>query len=256
MTDLAGKTAVVTGSSRSIGAEIARTLARAGSDVVVNSRSSREEAESVAAECRAFGVRSTAVVSDVSRPGGVDQLARATFDQHARVDILINTVGVSPRVAFLDMSFEDWNETMSINANSMFLTCKAFVPSMAERRWGRIVNMSGHAYLHIHGTGVHTKASKAAVMGLTRGLAGELARFNITANHIAPSLIDTPERRNKYYRDNDPKWDPQSRGVDKVPLKRLGKTSEVAGLVRFLCSEDGAYMTGQTFLVNGGLIAV
>jgi 3-oxoacyl-[acyl-carrier protein] reductase len=256
MGDLTGKTAVVTGSSRSIGAEIARTLAKAGADVVVNSRSSTDEAEAVAAECRKLGVRATAIVADVSQRDGIDHLARTAIDQHGKVDILVNGVGISPRVPFLDMSFEDWNETMNINVNSVFLACQRFVPGMVERRWGRIINMSGHAYLHITGTGVHVKASKAAIMGLTRGLAGELARYDITANHVAPSLIDTPERRNKYYKDNDPKWDPQSRGVDKVPLKRLGKPSEVAGLVRFLCSEDAAYLTGQTYLVNGGVTAL
>lgn len=256
MRNLAGKTALVTGSSRSIGAEIARTLARQGANVVVNARSSAEEAHAVANKCAALGAQAIAVVADVSSADGVAALADAALTRFGTVDILVNAVGVSPRVPFLQMSFEDWSKVFDINVHSAFRTCQAFTPGMIERKWGRIINISGHAYLHIHGTGVHVKASKAALVGLTRGLAGELAAHGITANHVAPERIDTPERRNKYYRDNDPKWDAVSRGVDKVPLKRLGKTSEVAGLVRFLCSEEAAYMTGQTYLVNGGAFAV
>lgn len=256
MGDLSGKCAVVTGSSRSIGAEIARALAGAGADVVVNSRTSSAEADGVAAECRAFGVRALTVVADVSDPAGARKLAATAEAQMGKVDILVNNVGISPRIPFLDLTWEDWNTALNVNLQSVFLCCKEVVPGMTRREWGRIVNITGHAYLHIHGTGVQTKASKAAIMGLTRGLAGELARYKITANHVAPSLIDTPPRRNKYYKDADPKWDAQSRGVDKVPLKRLGKASEVAALVKFLCTEDAAYLTGQTYLVNGGMTAL
>ncbi|WP_159586688.1 SDR family NAD(P)-dependent oxidoreductase [Chelativorans xinjiangense] len=252
---LSGKVALVTGSSRSIGAEIVRALARDGADVVVNVRTAGGEAEAVAEECRGAGVRATVVVADVSSDEGTKALAAGALDAFGRVDILVNNVGASPRMPFLDMAYEDWSTLFDINANSMFRMCKLIVPQMVERGWGRIINMGGHAHINIHGTGVHVKATKAAVVGLTRGLAGELAQHGITANVVAPHAIDTPPRHNKYYRDNDPKWDPVSRGVDKIPVGRLGKPAEIAALIRFLCSDDAAYLTGQTYLVNGGIAA-
>jgi NAD(P)-dependent dehydrogenase (short-subunit alcohol dehydrogenase family) len=255
MAQFTGKVAVVTGSSRSMGAEIVRSLAESGADVVVNARTAGDEAEAVAAECRDYAVRAIPVVCDVSTPAGADVLAKAALDAFGRVDILVNNVGVSPRMPFLDITFEDWTTCLQINVNSMFLTAKRFTPSMIENKWGRIVNLGGHAHLTTSGRGVHVKASKAAVVGLTRGLAGELAQYGITANVIAPHAIDTPPRHNKYYRDNDPKWDPESRGVAKIPVGRMGKQSEISGLVRFLCSDDAAYLTGQTYLVNGGHFA-
>lgn len=256
MGELSGKVALVTGSSRSIGAEIVKTLAGSGAAVVVNSRGTREELDEIVAACRAKGVEATGVNADVSTADGCEELSAAALKKFGRIDILVNNVGVSPRVKFLEMTFEDWQKTFDINLNSCFRMAKLLAPAMMANKWGRIINMSGHAYIHVHGTGVHTKASKAAIMGLTRGLAGELAPYQITANHIAPSMIDSPPRRNKYYRDKDPSWDPVARGVDKVPLKRLGKMSEMAGLVRFLCSEDASYLTGQTYLINGGLVAI
>lgn len=252
MGELQGKVALVTGSSRSIGAEIVRTLAKSGADVAVNARTSGEEAEAVAAECRAYGIKALATVADVSTADGAKKLMEDVLGHFGRIDILVNNVGASPRVSFLDMSFDDWKTCFDINVNSMFLTAKYAAPSMVQNGWGRIVNIGGHTQLYTHGRGVHVKGSKAAVQGLTRGLAGELAQYGITANVVAPHGIDTPPRHNKYYTDNDPKWDPVARGVDKIPIGRLGKPSEIAALVRFLCSDDASYLTGQTYFVNGG----
>lgn len=253
--DLSGRVALVTGSSRSIGAEIVRTLADVGADVVINVRSADAEAEETAEACRNIGVRATVVAADVSTAEGVQALTDAALEAYGRVDILVNNVGASPRVPFMDMEFEDWSKLFDINVNSMFRLCKLLTPGMVENGWGRIINMSGHAHIRVPGTGVHVKATKAAVCGLTVGLAGELAAYGITSNAIAPHGIDTPPRHNKYYRDNDPKWDAASRGVDKIPVGRLGKSSEVAAVVRFLCSDGAAYLTGQTYWVNGGFMA-
>ncbi len=256
MSELKGKTAIVTGSSRSVGAAIAKALAAFGADVVVNSRVSGEEAEQVARDCQALGVRSEAITADVSTIDGPKFLIDETIKRFGKVDIMVNNVGVSPRIKFLELSLEDWNKVFDINLRSAFLCTQHAVPSMIERRWGRVINISGHAHIHTWGTGVMTKASKAGLTGLTRGLAGELAQYNITTNEVAPSLMDTPPRRNKYYKDIIPNWDPVARGIDEVPLKRLGKPEELAGLVRFLCTEDASYITGQTHLVNGGLVAI
>ena len=254
-----GKTAVVTGSGRAIGAAIALRLAQEGANVVVNSRSTPEEIEDVAQQCRALGVRALVVEADVSKKQGVEELARRTFQEFPVVNILVNNVGISPTCPFLEMTDEEWDTVLGANIHSMFHCCKAMVPGMVEQGWGRVVNITGHAYLTLTGAGVHVKAGKAAAVGFTRGLAGEMAPYNITVNHVAPGLIDTPPRRNKYYRDDKPSdqrpWGPEER-VEAVPLKRTGSPEELAALVAFLCSDEAAYLTGQTYLVNGGLTAV
>lgn len=259
MQTLVGRAAVVTGSGRSLGAGIAVALAESGANLVVNSRSSLDEAEEIAAECRSFGVEAICVVADVATEVGVSELAEQAYARFGRIDILVNNVGVSPTVPFLEITFEDWHTAMSVNADSMFLTCQAFAPSMIEAGWGRIVNITGHAYLTIGRGSVHTKASKAAAVGLTRGLAGALAKHNITVNHIAPGLMDTEPRRNKYYRDDKPlglpPWGSMER-TREVPLGRTGTVREFSSLVRYLCTEDAGYLTGQSYLVNGGQMAL
>lgn len=254
-----GKTAVVTGSGRAIGAAIALRLAQDGANVVINSRSTPEEMEQVAQECRDMGVRAISVLADVSQKQGVEELARRTLEEFHSVDILVNNVGVSPSCPFLEMTDEEWHTIMGVNIHSIFYCCKAMVPSMVEKEWGRVVNITGHAYLTVARSSVHVKASKSAAVGFTRGLAADLAPYKITVNHVAPGLIDTPPRRNKYYRDDKPPeqrpWGPEDR-VDEIPLKRTGTPEELAALVAFLCSDEGAYLTGQTYLVNGGMAAV
>ena len=262
---LSGKTAVITGSGRAIGAAIAIRMAQDGANVVLNSRSTPDEIDEIAKECRNYGIKVLTVLADVSTKEGVDKLAQETYQQFPEVDILINNVGISPTCPFLEMTDEEWHKVMAVNIDSIYYCSKAFVPNMVERQWGRVVNITGHAYLGVGGS-VHTKSGKSAAVGFTRGLAGEVAPYQITVNHIAPGLIDTPARRNKYYRDDksdlskggnttDRPWGPEE-SVEKVPLKRLGKPEEMSALVAFLCSEEGAYLTGQTYLVNGGMTAV
>ena len=200
---LKGRTAVVTGSGRAIGAAIALRLAQEGANFVVNSRSTPDEIEAVAQRCRSLGVKSVAVQADMALKQGVEELSHRTFQEFPVVDILVNNAGISPTCSFLDMTDEEWHTVMGVNINSMYYCCKAMVPGMVRQRWGRVVNITGHAYLTVGGS-VHTKAGKAAAVGFTRGLAGDLAPYDITVNHVAPGLIDTPPRRNKYYRDDKP----------------------------------------------------
>lgn len=252
---LKGKRALVTGAGRSLGSAIALRLAAEGADVAVNSRSTPGEVERVAAACREKGVRALAVQADVTRPEDVERLRERVLGELGPVDILVNNVGASPFVPFLEMSPEDWHALIGVNLHSMFYCSKAFAEPMVQKRWGRILNITGHAPFYAR-SGAHTAAGKAGAVGFTRALAHELAPFGVTCNHVGPGLMDTEPRRNKYYRDTKPEglrpWGAEER-VREIPLGRLGTPEEFAALCAFLASEEAGYLTGQTFLVNGGM---
>ncbi|MFQ5894903.1 MAG: SDR family NAD(P)-dependent oxidoreductase [Nitrospinota bacterium] len=252
---LKGKRALVTGAGRSLGRAIALRLAAEGADVAVNSRSTPEEIERVAAACREAGVRAVAVQADVAEHEGVEGLKERVLKELGPVDILVNNVGASPFVPFLEMSPEDWHTLIGVNLHSMFYCTRAFAGPMVRRGWGRILNITGHAHLYAR-SGAHTAAGKAGAVGFTRAIAHELAPFGVTCNHVGPGLMDTEPRQNKYYRDTKPAWQrpwgPEER-VREVPVRRLGKPEELAALCAFLASEEAGYLTGQTFLVNGGM---
>lgn len=262
-TRLAGKIALVTGSSRSLGKVIAARLAMEGANVVVNCRTNRQEAEDTARELgERYKVKTAAVVADVSDPRQVAQLHRDATAAMGQVDILVNNVGVSPYLPISEMTDEDWHQVMAINLHSMFYLCRAFLPPMVDQKWGRIINITGHVAFMPGARGVHTAASKGGAISFTRALATEVARDGVTANHICPGLIDTPPRQ-KYYPDRKPSgvppWVDRS-GADikeviarAVPMGRVGDPMELANVVAFLASNEASYITGQSFLVNGGM---
>ena len=252
---LKGHTALVTGSGRSLGQAIALRFAQEGANVITNSRSTPEECEAVAKQCRAFGVKSIGITADLSSREGVDALARKALQEFGRIDILVNNVGISPYVGLLDMSDEEWHKVLFVNLHQMFYFTRYFVPGMLEQRWGRILNITGHAYIHHH-VGAHTSAGKAGAMGLTRAVASEFAGAGITCNEVCPGWMDTEIRRNKYYQDlkpaNQRPWGSAEERVKEIPAGRLGTPEEFAALCAFLASDEGSYLTGQTYLVNGG----
>lgn len=252
---LKGRRALVTGAGRSLGRAIALRLAAEGADVAVNSRSTPEEIERVAAACREAGVRAVAVQADVTKPEQVEALRERVLKELGPVDILVNNVGASPFVPFLEMTPQDWHTLIGVNLHTMFYCTRAFVEHMVRQGWGRILNITGHAHLYAR-SGAHTAAGKAGAVGFTRAIAYEFAPFGVTCNHIGPGLMDTEPRRNKYYRDAKPAgqrpWGAEER-VGEVPMKRLGAPEELAALCAFLASEEAGYLTGQTFLVNGGM---
>ncbi len=254
MKRLTGKNAVVTGSGRSIGRAIAERLASEGANVAVNSRSTPAEAEAAATACEQQGVRSVAVVTDVSQPHGARQLFEEATRSLGTIDILVNNVGVSPYVPFLELSDEDWETVIRVNLYSMYYCTRLALPGMVARGWGRVVNLTGHAYCNV-GTAAHTSASKAAAMGFTRAIAAEFAPHGITCNEVAPGLIDTEPRRHKYYEDRKPPelrpWGSEDQARD-IPARRLGRPEELAAVCAFLCSDEASYVTGQSYFVNGG----
>ena len=259
---LKGKTALITGSGRSLGEAFAVRLAEEGANIVVNSRDTLPEIEDTASRIRALGVECIPVAADVTKPEEIERMRHQVMETFGCVDILVNNVGVSPYLSLLEMEPEDWHQIMDINLHSIFYTTRAFLKPMMDKGWGRIINIAGHVAFMQRTRGVHTAASTAGKISFTRALATEVAPFGITVNYICPGSMDTPPRV-KYYRDQKdsgvPPWmsnrdmDAQRFLQDTVPMGRAGTPEELANVVAFLASNESSYITGQGFLVNGGM---
>ncbi|HEX7144713.1 MAG TPA: 3-oxoacyl-[acyl-carrier-protein] reductase [Gaiellaceae bacterium] len=234
---LKGKTALVTGGSRGIGRAIALELARAGADVTVSYRSGKDEAEEVAREA---GGR--AVEADVADPEQAHALIGAVDD----LDLLVNNAGVTRDGLIARMSDEDWRVVIETNLSGVFHTCRAAARGMMKRRSGSIVNISSIVGLHGNPGQTNYSASKAGIIGFTKALARELGSRNVRANVVVPGYVKTrltdvlPEEATGAMLEN-------------TPLGRLGDPEDVAGAVRFLCSDDASFITGAVLLVDGGL---
>jgi 3-oxoacyl-[acyl-carrier protein] reductase len=234
---LEGKTALVTGGSRGIGRAIALELARAGAQVVVGYNSGADEAEAVAQEA---GGR--AVQADVSSPEEAARLVEASGD----LDVLVNNAGLTRDGLLARMSDDDWRAVIETNLSSVFYTCRAVARGMMRRRAGAIVNISSVVGVHGNPGQVNYAASKAGIIGLTKSLARELGTRGVRANVIAPGYVES--RLTEAISD-----DMRGLMLGNTPLGRLGKPEDVAGAVRFLCSDEASFITGEVLLVDGGL---
>ena len=234
---LEGKTALVTGASRGIGRAIALELGRAGAEVVVGYRTGREEAEQVAAE-----IGGRAVEADVSDA----ESAKALVEGAGELDILVNNAGLTRDGLLARMSDDDWRAVIDTNLSSIFYTCRAAARPMMKRRGGAIVNISSIVGVHGNFGQTNYAASKAGIIGFTKSLARELGSRNVRANVVAPGYVRSqltdvlPEEATAMMLQN-------------TPLGRLGDPEDVAGAVRFLCSDDARFVTGAVLLVDGGL---
>jgi 3-oxoacyl-[acyl-carrier protein] reductase len=234
---LDGKTALVTGASRGIGRAVALELGRAGASVVVAYRSGREEAEAVAVE-----VGGRAIQADVSDPGSAAALVEAAGD----LDILVNNAGLTRDGLLARMSDDDWRTVIETNLSSVFYTCRAVARPMMKKRAGAIVNISSIVGVHGNWGQTNYAASKAGIIGFTKSLARELGSRNVRANVVAPGYVRTrltevlPEEATQAM-------------LQQTPLGRLGNPGDIAGAVRFLCSSEASFVTGEVLLVDGGL---
>jgi 3-oxoacyl-[acyl-carrier protein] reductase len=234
---LHGRRALVTGGSRSIGRAIALELASAGAAVTVGYRSGREEAEEVARE--AGGQAIQADVSDAED-------AARLVEEAGEVDILVNNAGTTRDGLIPRMSDADWHEVIETNLSSVFYTSRAVARSMMRRRSGAIVNVSSIVAMRGNPGQTNYSASKAGIIGFTKALARELGSRGVRANVVAPGYI-----RSRLT--DEISADMRSLMLQNTPLARLGEPEDVAGAVRFLCSDAAAFITGEVLLVDGGM---
>ncbi len=239
MDDLAGRVALVTGASRGIGRAVALALAAAGADVAVNYRSRAAEAEEVCAAIVRLGRRAAALGADVAAADDVRRLVAEAEARLGPIAILVNNAGISRPATIDALSEAVWDETIATNLTSVFLVTQAVLPGMRRAGWGRIVNISSTA-AQIGGIiGPHYAASKAGIHGMTHAYAAWLVREGITANVIAPALIETDMIRGH-----------AQAKPERIPVGRFGRVEEVAE-VAVMLARNG-YITGQTVNVNGG----
>ena len=268
LTGLEGKVAIVTGAGRmrSIGRPIAVELARAGCDVVLTGTGRPPERypddekaagwrdiDSVADEVVTLGRRALAVVNDVSDPDAVDALADQVVSEMGRVDIVVNNAGAargSDRVPVIDLTIDDWRKVIDVNLNGTFYMSRAFGRHMVERgEGGSIVNISSIAGKIMGANTAAYSVSKAGIHALTSAMAQELGPAQVRVNVICPGLIDT------YRMDDVPRgeaWDAMVERI--VPLRRAGEGEDIAWMVLYLCSDQGSWITGQLYSVDGGTL--
>jgi NAD(P)-dependent dehydrogenase (short-subunit alcohol dehydrogenase family) len=246
---LEGRVALITGASRGLGKAMSLALATSGSRLALVGRDA-EALAAVASEARALGAEAEPFRADITDEDQVFQLERDVSSRLGPVEILVNNAGINIRKNCVDYTLAEWNSVLHTNLTSVFLMCRAFVPHMKSRRWGRIINIASiMGHISFPQRTIYS-ATKAGVLGFTRSLALELAQENITAVAISPGpfatemtipIMNDPQRNEEF--------------MSRTPLRRWGRPEELGKLVVFLCSEDASFITGSDVLVDGGWCA-
>jgi acetoacetyl-CoA reductase len=242
---LEGKVALVTGSARGIGRAIAIELADRGATVAVNYRSSFAEAEELAADIRDLGAQSLLIKGDVSSKEDSKRVLEAVLDNFKQVDILVNNAGITRDRTLRKMSDEEWTDVLNTNLNGTFFCTRAVLPSMIQRKFGRIVNIASFVGQIGSAGQANYAASKGAIISFTKTVAIEMAQYNITANVICPGYTATEHVTGMPAR-------AMQEIVARIPLKRLAEPKEIAKAAAFLVT-DGGYITGHQLNINGGI---
>jgi 3-oxoacyl-[acyl-carrier protein] reductase len=243
---LENKVAIVTGGGRGLGKVYCLRMAEEGAKVVVADILEREAEETVS-EIKAKGGNAIAIKADVTSESSTQRMAEETVKKFGRIDILVNNAGYyygMGRKMFHEVSSEEWDKAMLVNAKGTWLCCRAIFPYMKQQGKGKIINLSSETVFSPTKTMIHYVASKAAIIGITRVLAGELGQYGICVNAVAPGFTDTEASRTV---DSIEKFD-----VSSVPLGRVELPEDVVGSVIFFASDDSDYVSGQTLLVDGG----
>ena len=246
---LAGKIAIVTGSSRGIGKAIAKRFARDGAKVAVNCVSTVDKASAVVAEIAAAGGEAVVVQADVAKKADAERLVAATIAAFGQVDILVSNAGIIIDRPFVDSTDEDWTRAIESNLHGFFNVSRAVLPHMIERRQGRIV-ATGSCITEVADFGGNSysvcAASKGGIIAMLRPMAAEVARHGITVNAVSPGYIAT-----EMLEEIDQSGLEAALGI--IPMRRYGKPEEIAAAMAFLASDEAGYITGQVLRVNGGM---
>jgi glucose 1-dehydrogenase len=247
---LENKAAVITGSSLGIGSAIALAFAKEGAAVAVDYRSHPEEAKEIVDQVESSGGRAISVHADVSSPEDVKHLIQKAVEEFGRLDVMVNNAGTEEKMPFLETPLDVWNRIIAVNLTGAWLGCQEAARQMVKQGGsGRIINVSSvHEDLPMPTNSPYC-AAKGGLRMLMRTIAVELASHNITVNNIAPGAVDTPM-------DAPLKEDATQmrKLLSEIPLRRMGKPEEVAALAAYLASDDAAYVTGSTFVIDGGMM--
>lgn len=237
--------AIITGSSRGIGRATAIRLAQDGFKITVNYSQDRDGAEETVRMVEDHGSEAISVRADVSNPDDVTRLVEKTREEYEDLGVLVNNAGFSHHATLDELTHEDWQKGIDINLTGSFNCAKAAAPEMKKLGWGRIVNISSLRAMTGSDHGSHYASSKAGILGLTKSLALELAP-EITVNAISPGYTRTPMTRESLE-------EKEEQIASKIPLNRVAESPEIAGVISFLVSHDGSYITGETINANGGI---
>ncbi len=242
---LDGKTAIVTGAGRGIGRSIAKELAIVGANIVINYVNSAEAAQGLAKEIEELGPKTLLVKADVTDYDQVTDMVKQTIETFGQIDILVNNAGITRDKTLKNMNKQQWDEVIHTNLDSLFNCTKQVLPHMLEKKYGRIINISSFVALAGNIGQSNYAATKAGIIGFTKSVALEVARYGITVNAVCPGFTET-----------DMLWEvPENvrqRILDKIPMARFGTSEEIAACVRYIASE-GDYMTAQAISINGGV---
>jgi len=245
-TPLKGKVALVTGAGRNIGRAIALALADAGAKVAVNVRASRDEGQSVVDEIASRGSEAMLVAADVTQRAEVDAMIAAISKRFGRLDIVVNNAAIRHEAAFADLPYADWRAAQAVCVDGAFHCTQAALPALRESGAGAVINIGGMTAYTGASKRAHVVTAKAALGGLTRALAHELAQLGITVNCVSPGMVDTVRKP------ASATVKPGHHSEHRPLLGRLGGVDEIASAVVWLASPGGRFTTGQTFHINGG----
>ena len=250
MGDISERVAIVTGAGQGMGRAVAQRLAAGGARLVINDLNA-SAAERTAEEIKTSGGEAFAIAADVVSREEVRRMVEGVLERYSEVHILVNNAGVLRPTPVIDIEEDEWDLVVGVNLKGTYLCSRAVLPAMQKAGWGRIVNFSSTAGKSVSTVGgAHYTAAKAGILGFTRHLAKEVARYGITVNSVCPGLIDTEMVRATISPDRAKAY------AESFPIARLGEPQEVAELVAFLASDKAAYITGASLDINGGDLTI